>query len=93
MERTGDEIREQVAKQCDAVAHMATVLATVKGDYAKLLRGGVPLPIEVVGAHTAHLMEVLGDILNAMDAVDEDEDWIDPVIAEAQRLWPSEATS
>lgn len=84
--------REQVAKQCQAVAHMAKTLASVNTDYAALLRAGAPLPLEIVGARTAYLMEVLGDILNDMDAVDEEEDgWIDPVIAEAQRLWPSDA--
>ena len=82
------ELREQVAKQCEAVAHMATALASVNSEYAKMLRAGAPLPMKIVGRRTAHLMEVLGDIMNGMDIVDEEDDWIEPVIAEAQRLCP-----
>lgn len=89
-----EEKREQVAKQCEAVAHMATALAKVNADYARLLRAGhMDALIDIVGQRTAGLMEVLGDILNDMDAVDGDEDdWVGPVLAEAQRLWPSAAT-
>ena len=85
-----DEKREQVAKQCEAVAHMATALARVNADYSKMFRDGhMDTLIEQVGKRTAHLMEVLGDVFNGMDAVDGDEDaWMDPVFKEAQRLWP-----
>ena len=86
-----DEKREQIAKQCDAVTHMATELARVNADYAVILRAGqMDHLIELVGCRTASLMETLGDILNDMDALDGDEDaWMEPVFAEAQRLWPT----
>jgi hypothetical protein len=84
--------REQVAKQCAAVAHMANALAEVHATKAQTIRiggYGSAEAIEWVGRSTAGLMETLGDILNGMDAVDEQEDsWIDPVMEEAHRLWP-----
>lgn len=85
-----DEKREQVAKQCEAVAHMATALARVRTDYAKLLRAGqMDNLIEMIGPATARQMETLGNILNGMDAVDPKEDaWLGPVFAGAQRFWP-----
>lgn len=88
------EKREQVAKQCDAVVHLAKALGQVYSDYAVIFRTPVAAGhdnrlVEPVGKRTAHLMEVLGDILNGMDAVDEKEDaWLDPIYAEAHRLWP-----
>lgn len=81
--------REQVARQCEAVAHLASNLAGVRRDYAKLIRSGaVDDLLELVGAETARQMEVLGDELNGMDAVDKDDESLAPVFAEAQRLWP-----
>lgn len=82
--------REQVVKQCRVVAHLAKALADVHADYVTLLESGAPLPLDVVGARTARIMETLGDVLNGMDAADDDDDWTAPVFAEAQRLWPSE---
>lgn len=89
------EKREQVAKQCEAVAHMATALAKVNTDYASMFRGGCMDNLtEIVGRRTAHLMEVLGNILNNMDAVDAKEyEWMNPVFKEAQRLWPTSESS
>lgn len=85
-----NERREQVIRQCEAVAHMAKAVAGVYGDYVTMFRDGhAGTLIDLVGERTAHLMEALGDILNGMDAVDETEDaWLDPVFIEARRLWP-----
>jgi hypothetical protein len=87
---TEQEKREQIAKQCEAVAHMAKVLAEVSGDYAQMFRDGKMGSIaEIVGRRTAAQMEILGNMLNEQDAVDDESDaWLDPVFAEAQRLWP-----
>lgn len=69
------EKREQVAEQCRAVVHM----------------GKMDQLLDIVGQRTAHVMNVLGDILNDMDAVDDDADgWMEPIFAEAQRLWPGD---
>lgn len=85
-----DALRKQVAAQCKAVAHMASAVASVHADKAKMLEAGRLNGIhDFVGWHTAHLMEKLGNILNGMDAHDPDEDdWLEPIFAEAQRLWP-----
>ncbi len=90
---TDAEKQAQVAAQCRAVVHLATALAEVHRQKAIILETGQPYkPVEFVGQQTASLMETLGDILNGMDAVDEDEDkWLDPIFAEAHRLWPSAA--
>ena len=83
---------EQVADQCAAVAHMAKSIAGVYSDYAEAFRTGhLDKCAPQVGKRTAELMERLGDILNGMDAVTEEDDWITPVLEEAQRLWPDVA--
>ena len=85
------EKRAQVAAQCKVVHHLATVLAAVYSDYAKLFASGhADELIEHVGKCTADLMETLGDILSGMDAVTKRDEWVDPIFKEAQRLWPSE---
>jgi len=85
-----EEKQMQVAKQCEAVAHLATALAQVSTDYAKMFKAcPVGHLVEQVGQRTAHQMEVLGDILNGMDAITDKDKWLDPIFAEAQRLWPA----
>lgn len=83
--------REQVVAQLRAVAHLAKQISTVheqKADaYAEIaMEEGF---IDLVGYESAALMETLGNILNNMDAVDEDEDgWMEPVFKVAQATWP-----
>lgn len=88
-----DDRRKQVAEQCKAVAHMAAALAEVyrvKADnFANEANKGPDQLVDLVGNWSAGHMETLGNILNGMDAVDGDEDdWMEPVFREAQRLWP-----
>lgn len=85
------DLREQIAKQCEAVAHMARALAQTHGDLAAIIRAGGPVDViaERIGASTAKRMETLGDMLNAMDAVTEDDDWLGPVFRAAQERWPA----
>lgn len=88
---TNAEKREQVAKQLDVVAHLATVLAGVSKDYARIFREGpnnITELIDQVGDRTAFQMEALGDMLNNMDAVSDDDKWTAPVFQIAHRLWP-----
>jgi hypothetical protein len=68
---------------------MARILENVYDDYAKIIKTwkGHNLTTKV-GMRTAHLLETLGDILNGMDAITEDDAWINPVIIEARRKWP-----
>jgi hypothetical protein len=89
-----DALRKQVAAQCGVVAHLAIALAQVHQDYARIFKGG-PSPadslLDMKGRHTASLMERLGDILNGMDAITDEDEWTVPIFKEAQRLWPSRA--
>jgi hypothetical protein len=86
---TTQPTREQVANQCKVVASLAASIAGVYSDYAEMFStGGAALWIEAVDERTAVLMEVLGDILNGMDAATADDDWMIPIFKEAQRLWP-----
>jgi hypothetical protein len=82
--------REQVSNQCRAVAHLAASLAHVHEDLAHIFRSGGPQDdiLEMNGQRTAELLEVLGNILNGMDAVSDDDRWIDPIMVEAHRVWP-----
>lgn len=93
MSKNDDALLKQVAIQCRAVAEMAQNLADVHRDYATLFAPGSPTTIaELVGARTATFMETLGDMLNGMDAVEENDAWMVPVFAEAQRRWPGKET-
>lgn len=86
------DLNTQVALQCKAVVHMCEALAEVyRMKQRRHEEGGKAADdlADLTGRWSAETMETLGDILNGMDAVDEDEDgWIDPVIREAQRRWP-----
>ena len=89
-----DDLRQQVGAQYRAVVHMATALATVHSQIAPMINAGVAdelLPMR--GERSAEIMEVLGNILNGMDANDPDEDsWIDPIFAKAHELFPAGAS-
>ena len=90
LDESVDEKREQVAKQCEAVVHLAKALAEVTGHKAAMFRSGkLDELIEMVGNRTAYQMQLLGDILNGMDAVDDEEDgWLAPVFEAAQQMFP-----
>lgn len=91
-----DEKRKQVAQQCKVVAHLAKALAEVYEAKAKNFESEAKGPsklIDLVGNWSAGHMEALGDMLNGMDAIDEDQDaWTEPIFREAQRLWPQAPT-
>ncbi len=78
--------RAQVSAQCRAVAHMAKSLADVSLAMAYHVDDRI---LDTVGKQTAHQMEVLGNILNGMDAVTDEDDWITPIMIVAQRTWPT----
>ena len=84
-----DEKQKQVAEQCRAVAHMAGVIADVYSQKVVIYNEVPNVPTtDLVGERTADLMEMLGDVLNGMDAVTEEDDWLMPIFAEAHRRWP-----
>lgn len=81
--------RSQVIRQLQAVAHFATVLAGVSADYVTIFQTGKSdRLIDQVGLRTASQMEILGDMLNGMDACDEEDAEFDPVFEAAHRIWP-----
>lgn len=90
MSRDANRMR-QVQDQCKAVAHMARALAEIHDARVELFASSdVTMGlVESIGRRTADLMEVLGDILNGMDAASEEDEWIHPIMKEAQRIWPS----
>ena len=88
---TDEEKRKQVAAQCRAVSHMANSLAQIYSDYDEMFeRGCMDSLIDQVGKRTAAWMETLGDMLNSIDAVTKEDEWMTPVFEEANRLWPQE---
>lgn len=92
-EREMEALRKQVALQCRSVAHMARALAGVQEDKGRLFEAGhLDTLLHFVGEQTAEQMEILGDILNGMDAVSDEDDWLTPVFEEAQRRFPTNST-
>lgn len=81
---------EQVRLQYKAVVKLCENLALVHRETGEIIDRFPPGIVEMAGKRSAEIMELLGDVLNAMDAVDDEEDaWMEPIFAEAQRLWPN----
>ncbi len=89
---TPAKTREQVVAQCRVVAHLARQIALVHEQCAETYaHPGTPMRdsfIDLVGEQTAQRMETLGNMLNAMDAVTEEDAWVDPVFHAAHATWP-----
>jgi hypothetical protein len=86
-----DERRQQVADQCRVVAHLAKAIHEVYSDKARMYASDAPgfnQTVELVGNWSAGHMEKLGDILNGMDAVEENDDWVNPIFDKANEMWP-----
>lgn len=86
-----DEKRQQVADQCRVVAHLAKAVWEVYSDKARMFASDAKGPddiVDIVGKWSAAHMENLGELLNGMDAADEDDDWTAPIFRKAQELWP-----
>lgn len=88
-----EEKRRQVADQYRVVSHLARTLAKVHDDIRGIIeKGGVPALddlLDLQGKRSAHIMEVLGDILNGMDANSEEDDWTYPIFKAAHIAFPS----
>lgn len=81
--------REQVGAQCNAIVMQAEALAGVYRDYAALFHGGAGEEIlDIVGKRTAELMELLGDVLNGMDAVTDEDAVLEPIFERAHIMFP-----
>lgn len=93
---SGDEItgkRKQIAAQYRVVAHLCKQIGHVHEQLAELHDGGhADQLLDEVGADTAYRMEVLGNMANEMDIVTDEDAWVDPIYAEAQKRWPQKKT-
>lgn len=78
----------QVADQYKVVAHLARALAAVHEQLEPIIRSGEPsIALDIQGERSVHIMDVLGDILNGMDAVDDVEDaWTAPIFDAARTI-------
>jgi len=47
---------------------------------------------EIIGNRSALLMEQLGDILNGMDAAEDDVEWMEPIFKAAHAQFPQRKT-
>lgn len=86
-----EEKMSQVANQCKVITHLAKAIAEIHIDYEKLFRdhpSNMDQIVDVVGERTANLMEVMGDFLNSIDAVTDDDDWTHPIFIKAQEMFP-----
>ncbi len=84
------KLLNQVSEQCRAVAHLATCIAEIHSDKATIFKECPEAAADIAdltGASTAQLLETLGDILNGMDAVGKGDEWVNPILLEARRLW------
>jgi hypothetical protein len=88
VEISDEDKRKQVADQCRVVAHMARVLASIHEHHGRTVSARPYELTDMIGDQTTALMETLGDILNGMDAVSEEDEWVNSILAEAVRLWP-----
>jgi hypothetical protein len=81
--------RKQVAEQYRVVVHLANALACVHQDLIPLIQDGCGDELlDLRGERSARIMEVLGDILNGMDAVTEEDNWTAPIFDGAHKRWP-----
>lgn len=88
---TDEEVFEQVSEQCRAVAHMAECVAKVHRDLQTLFEGkhGGADTLRLVTGKSTHIrMEILGDMLNGMDAVLPEDEWIGPIFETARLRFP-----
>lgn len=82
------DLTEQTANQYKAVIHMARSMLIVHEQTLPLIPGQSRGILEIQCVQSAEIMEVLGDLLNAMDAVDEEEDgWIGPIFEKSHEVF------
>lgn len=86
-----EDDRALVRDQCLVIAHMATALAKVHTDLARIYTGGGPADqiLDMAGRRMARLMECLGDEMNNMDIVENRDEWCAPIFEAAQKRWSS----
>jgi hypothetical protein len=87
---TDAELLTFTEAQFKAVAHMAKVVAELHGPH--MTRHSSRGVLELQSVRANEIMEWLGDLLNAMDGVDDEEDgWMEPIFEEAHRIYGENA--
>lgn len=82
---------DQVAKQCRAVVTLANAIAKVHSEVAEyVVNGHASLILDQIGSRSAAIMEDIGNYLNDMDAVTEDDENLDDVFEMARKMFPVE---
>lgn len=87
---------QQVAQQCKVVEELAHVIADIHHNYHRAFSKhpeSVEAIVDIVGKRSARLMEAFGNILNGMDAAEEQHEWMDPIFRKAQEMFPVESSS
>lgn len=89
------ERRLQVARQHRAVAHLATQIAMLSFDCAeRILSGDHDFILTIQGETSLRWMEALGDMLNGVDAADDDSiRWMTPIFERAHEMFRTDSQS
>ena len=76
------------ADQCRVVAHFAQAISDIYTSKASIVAGGEASSLHAMWIeHTDAMMETLGNILNGMDAVTDEDAWTFPIVrASVERL-------
>lgn len=76
--------KQVAADQCRVVAHFARAIASVFDDKAEIAKAGECQSLIVRWIEqTDDLMEQLGNILNGLDAVTDEDEWTFPIVKES----------
>ena len=78
--------------QCRVVAHLAQEMAGLHTELAAAYSGSPGAAgdiVSIAGPRCAAIMEALGEMLNGMDAVPDDNEWTDPIFRASQARWPT----
>lgn len=84
-------LRVQVCDQARAISHLAAQISKLYGELVSVYSCINSREfLEMVGTDSAKRMELLGEMLNNMDAVDSEEDtWTDPIFERAHEIFLS----
>jgi hypothetical protein len=83
------DLRTQVGAQASVIAHMAKQIAKVYEELCEIYASSSNESfLRMVGRDSADRMELLGNMMNNMDIVTDEDAWVDPIFEEANRLWP-----
>lgn len=79
-----DARHQQASDQCRAISHIAQTISDVHRDLAKVhAQTGGKQFMDFVCRITAERMELLGNIANAMDIVQPEDEWLNSIFVKA----------